>query len=258
VVIRQLIREMLLEDLAGFKEKTKGIDYMHTLGDPTFDDPYYKDRPYKTQAKDIKRTWAQEADHEFMKSIIKVHWLSGWNIGHGLEDLLRLPRNNEIATMGYLPGAGRVASSWGKAGVIVQGRTTLAANDMNAITSGYFKDVPQRIISKYSSSGTPRRALMFNDLTSDAYILDRETFKPELSRHNEFIVDNWEPVGIVITYEGREFLNMVRDSPKQKGRPPAPLLEYTEHVMKPNLPIYDEDMKLVDREEIEKALRGEG
>ncbi len=257
-MIRQLIREMLLEDLTRFKEKTRGIDYMHTMDDPTFDDPYYKDRPYKAQAKDIKRAWAQEADHEFMKSIIKVHWLSGWNIGHGLEDLLRLPRNNEIATMGYLPGAGRVASSWGKAGVIVQGRTTLAANDMNAITSGYFKDVPQRIISKYSSSGTPRRALMFNDLTSDAYILDRETFKPELSRHNEFIVDNWEPVGIVITYEGREFLNMVRDSPKQKGRPPAPLLEYTEHVMKPNLPIYDEDMKLVDREEIEKALRGEG
>jgi hypothetical protein len=249
---------MLLEDLTRFKEKTKDIDYMHSMSDPTFDDPYYKDRPHKAQAKDIKRAWAAEADHEFMKSIIKVHWLSGWNIAYGLEDLLRLPRNNEIATMGYLPGAGRVTSSWGKAGVIVQGRVTLAANDMNAITSGYFKDIPQDVISKYRSSGTPRRALTFNNLTSGEYILDRETFKPELSRHNEFIVDNWKPVGIVIAYEGREFLNMVRDSPKQKDRPPGRAVGAARHVLKPNLPIYDEDMKLVDRQEIEKALKEEG
>jgi hypothetical protein len=256
--VRNLIREMLNEDLAKFKEKTKEFDYMHTMDDPTFDDPYYKDLPYKAQAKDIKRAWAAEADHEFMKSITKVHWLSGWNIGHGLEDLLSLPRNNEIATMGYLPGEGRVVSSWGKAGVIVQGRVTLAANDMEAITSGYFKDVPQEVISKYRSSGTPRRALKFNDLTSSEYILDRETFNPKMSRHNEFIVDNWKPVGIVIAYERQEFLYAIRKAPRPKeGNPPGPLLEYTEHVMKPNLPIYDEDMKLVDREEIEKALRGE-
>ena len=258
-MVRRLIREMLLEDLAKFKEKTKDIDYMHSMSDPTFDDPYYKDRPYKAQAKDIKRTWTQEADHEFMKSIIKVHWLSGFNVGYALDDLLSLPRNNEIATMGYLPGAGRVTSSWGKAGVIVQGRVTLAANDMNAITSGYFKDVPQEVISKYKSSGTPRRSLMFNDLTSGEYVLDRETFKPEMSRHNEFIVDNWKPVGIVITYESQEFLNAVRKAPRpRKGDPPGPWLEYAGHVMKPGLPIYDEDMKLIDRGEIEKALRGEG
>jgi hypothetical protein len=160
--------------------------------------------------------------------------------------------------MGYLPGAGRVASSWGKAGVIVQGRVTLAANDMEAITSGYFKDVPQEVISKYRSSGTPRRALKFNDLTSGEYILGRETFDPDMSRHNEFIVDNWKPVGIVIAYESQEFLDAVRRSPKQKDRPPPPMVEYARHVMEPSLPIYDEDMKLVDREEIEKALRGEG
>ena len=82
--VRNLIREMLLEDLTKFKEKTKYIDYMHTMDDPTFDDPYYKDRPYKAQAKDIKRAWAAEADHEFMKSIIKVHWLSGFNVVGGV------------------------------------------------------------------------------------------------------------------------------------------------------------------------------
>jgi hypothetical protein len=257
-MVRKLIREMLLEDLTSFKEKTKGIDYMHSMSDPTFDDPYYKDRPYKAQAKDIKRAWAAEADHEFMKSVIKVHWLSGFNVGYALDDLLSLPRNNEIATMGYLPGEGRVTSSWGKAGVIVQGRVTLAANDMNAITSGYFKDISQQVTSKYKSSGTPRRALMFNDLTSGEYILDRESFKPEGARHNEFIVDNWKPVGIVITYESREFLDAVRQAPRpKKGDPPGPWLEYAGHVLKPNLPIYDEDMKLIERSEIEKALRGE-
>ena len=255
--LRQIISDFLTEDLAGFVEKTKGIDYMHTLDDPTFDDPYYADQPYKAQAKAIKRAWAAEADHKFMKSLIKVHWLSGWNIGWALDDFLSLPRNNEISTMGYLPGEGRVTSSWGKAGVIVQGRVTLAANDMEAITSGYFKDISQDVISKYKTSGTPRRALTFNDLTSGEYILDRESFKPDMSRHNELIVDNWKPVGVVIAYESQEFLDAVRKSPRPKIGG-APMLEYTRAALKPELPIYDEDMKLVDREEIEKVLRGEG
>ena len=255
--LRQIIRETLLnEDLTGFMDRTKDIDYMHTLDDPTFDDPYYKDSPYKTQAKVVKRAWAAEADHEFMKSLIKVHWLSGWNVGWALNDLLSLSRNNEIATMGYLPGEGRVTSSWGKAGVIVQGRVTLAANDMEAITSGYFKEVPDEVISKYKSSGIPRRALTFNNLKSGEYILDRASFNPEMSRHNEFIVDNWKPVGVVIAYERQEFLDAVRKAPRPKeGNPPGPLLEYTRAVLQPELPIYDEDIKLVDREEIESALQ---
>jgi hypothetical protein len=228
--LRQIIREALLEDLAGFMDRTKDIDYMHTMDDPTFDDPYYKDSPYKT--------------------------LSGWNVGWALNDLLSLSRNNEIATMGYLPGEGRVTSSWGKAGVIVQGRVTLAANDMEAITSGYFKEVPDEVISKYKSSGIPRRALTFNNLKSGEYILDRASFNPEMSRHNEFIVDNWKPVGVVIAYERQEFLDAIRKAPRPKeGNPPGPLLEYTRAVLQPELPIYDEDMKLVDREEIERALQ---
>jgi hypothetical protein len=256
-LVRRIVRMALLEDLKGFQYRTKGIDYMANLDDPTFEDPRQGSLVNKPKAIDVKRAWAAEADHKFMDSLIKVHWLSGLNIGWALDDFLSLPRNNEIATMGYLPGGSRVASSWGNAGVIVQGRVTLAANDMNAITSGYFKDVPKQTISKYKSSGTPRRALRFSDLTSSEYILDRETFKPDMSRHNELIVDNWKPVGIVIAYESQEFLEKVRKSPRPKIGG-APWLEYTRAVLKPNLPIYDEDMKLIDRRELEKALRGEG
>ena len=53
-------------------------------------------------------------------------------------------------------------------------------------------------------------------------------------------------------------MDVVRSTPRpKKGIPPGPWLEYAGHVLEPNLPIYDENMKLVDREEIEKALRGE-
>jgi len=42
-LLRSLIREtLLLEDMKGFLQRTKGIDYMSSFDDPTFDEPYQK------------------------------------------------------------------------------------------------------------------------------------------------------------------------------------------------------------------------
>lgn len=265
-MIRSLIREILLEDLTGFQQRTKGIDYMSNFDDPTFDLPAQKDLPHKGMAKDIKRAWAAEADHEFMKSLIKVHWVGGLDWEKKLDSFLSLGGNNEISTMGYLPNSLDVRSSWGAIGVIVQGRVTLAANSMNAITSGYFKDVPEEFKSKYKSSGVPRRATTFASIEnrygynpgggSDAYILDRSSFNPQSSRNNELIVDNWRPVGIVIGILRVLFLKAVRDAVKKDMQDSN--INYAKVMLGLGLPIYDVNMKTIDREEIEKAIRGEG
>ncbi len=266
IIFRHLIREMLLEDLKGFQQRTRGSDYMSSFDDPTFDQPYQKQLPHKALAKDVKRAWAAEADHNFMKSLIKVHWLSGLDWEKKLDRFLSLEGNNEVSAMGYLPDSKKVRSSWGTVGVLIQGRVTLAANDMNAITSGYFKDVPEEVASKYKSSGVPRRSTVFSSTAntygyssgggSGAYILDRSSFDPERSRHNEFIVDNWKPVALVIDMDAELFLDSVRAA--VKGTTRATYFDYAKGMLKQGLPIYDMTMTPIDRNEIEKAIGGEG
>ena len=267
--LRKLIREMLLEDLKGFQQRTKGNDYMSSFDDPTFDQPYQKHLPHKALAKDVKRAWASEADHNFMKSLIKVHWLGGLDWEKKLDRFLSLGGNNEVSAMGYLPDSKKVRSSWGTIGVVIQGRVTLAANDMNAITSGYFKDVPEEVTSKYKSSGVPRRSTVFTSTAntygysagggSGAYILDRGSFDHERARHNEFIVDNWRPAAIVIGTNSEFFLHTVRAVVQGESMSPnASYASYAKAILKQGLPIYDMTMALIDREEIEKALRGDG
>lgn len=264
--LRRLIREILLEDLKGFQQRTRGSDYMSSFDDPTFDQSYQKELPHKALAKDVKRAWSAEADHSFMKSLIKVHWLGGLDWEKKLDRFLGLGGNNEVSAMGYLPDSKKVRSSWGTVGVVIQGRVTLAANDMNAITSGYFKDIPDEVTSKYKSSGVPRRSTVFSSTAntygyssgggSSAYILDRSSFDPERSRHNEFIVDNWKPIALVIGDEADLFLESVHAAAKGTAR--ATYLDYAKGILKQGLPIYDMTMTPIDRNEIEKAIGGEG
>ena len=265
-MIRQLIREMLLEDLKGFQQRSKGIDYMSNFEDPTFDLPVQKELPHKEMAKDVKRQWAAEADHDFMNSLIKVHWVGGLDWEKKLDRFLSLGGNNEISAMGYLPNSLELSSAWGTIGVIVQGRVTLAANSMNAITSGYFKDIPQEVISKYKSSGVPRRSTVFASIEnrygyspgggSGAYILDRNSFNPLSSSSNELIVDNWKPIGLVVKHNTALFLTSVRATAKETTK--SNYLDYAMGMLKHDLPMYDKQMKPIDRKALEEAVRGEG
>ena len=261
-MIRHLIREMLLEDLKGFQQRTKGIDYMSSFDDPTFDEPYQKELPHKGMAKDVKRAWAAEADHKFMETLIKVHWVGGLDWEKKLDKFLSLGGNNEISTMGYLPNSLDVRSSWGTIGVIVQGRTTLATNDMNTVTSGYTGRLPPEIHKKYASSGTPKRPTMFRGPDSfsggsSKYILDKDSFDQNEIRRNELIVDNWKPVGFVMGgIDAALFLDTVRAA--VKGTIKANYLDYAKGMLKHDLPMYDRQMKPINRKKLEEATRGKG
>jgi len=255
--VRSMVREILLEDLKGFQSRTKGIDYMANLDDPTFEDPRQGSLVNKPMARDVKRAWAAEADHRFMDSIIKIHWTGGLDWEKKLRNFLKLSGKNEISTSGYLPGSNKFSSSWGTIGVIVKGRTTLASNDMNTVNSGYHGQVEPETLKKYASSGVPKRPLSFRGPSawgggSSKYILDRDSFDPYESRRSEFIVDNWKPVGIIVDII--DFLGTVQFPSVSV----EPNIRYAEVVLELGLPVYDWEMKEIPKEKIEAALRGAG
>lgn len=144
-------------------------------------------------ARDIKRIWSKNADHEFFKSLTKIHWIGTVK---QLEDILVASRKDEISTMGYLPGQ-EIQTLWGSFGLQVQGHVTFASNDMNALFTGYYGGISQQTKERQKSSGTSRRPGMFSSDAYKTYILDSGSFKPNSSWNNELVVDNWKPVAIV-------------------------------------------------------------
>ena len=201
--LRRIIREALNEDLAGFMDKTKDISYKGFVQDPTFDLDWNKKN--KAAARSVKQIWAAEADHKFMSNAIKIHWLKKAGLQEKLQALLSMSGKNEISTMGYLPGTETFMSNWGPIGVVVQGRTTLAANRMSTLLSGYGERLSPEITGKYAASGTPKRATFFAGTAArgetslaDEYILDQASFSPAGQGGNEFIVGNWRPIGIAL------------------------------------------------------------
>jgi len=151
----------------------------------------------------VKRTWAAHADHAFMDSIRKVHWIRA---GSTAEKSLRWMldpsnRRHEVSALGYRPEGKSLRSGieWGEVGVEIVGRTTLAANDMNALLSGYLGDTPEEKKSAWSNSGIPRRPRRFGADYARFYVVDADSMKDAGEGFgNEFIVDNWRPVRIII------------------------------------------------------------
>ena len=209
--LRQFINTVLAEDLAGFMDKTRNIRYRGIVQDPTFDRDGNKQN--KAAARSVKQIWAEEADHEFMSNVIKIHWLKRAGLQEKLQGFLNMSGKNEISTMGYLPGSETFMANWGPIGVAVQGRTTLAANRMSTLMSGYGERLTPETADKYAASGTPKRATFFAGTAArgetslaDEYILDRASFKSEMQGGNEFIVANWVPIGIALASPVRDIM----------------------------------------------------
>ena len=221
-MIRQLIREMLLqeevygamafvyagsqsppdvfiplivEDLAGFRKKAAPHEYSIDIEeDPTFEE----DREARKKARALKTAWKEEADHTFMDSVTKIHWMKDVSPDK-MRKFLSGGRKDEISTMGYLKPP-YTNFGWGGVGFQLQGRTTIAHNDMDQLYTGYFSGPGQFSRRwKYRDSGVPKRPKSYRDAFEGAgYILDEESFSPTGQGYNEFLVDNWKPVGFVL------------------------------------------------------------
>tara|TARA_Y100000034_G_scaffold134754_1_gene204103 strand:- start:545 stop:1222 length:678 start_codon:yes stop_codon:yes gene_type:complete len=191
--LRNLVRQVLAEDLASFTKQIKGAgEFFGQVVDPTFENQPSE----KKKARRAKQVWNAEADHAFFDTLTKVHWFQ-FSPMASLDWILKSSGKDEISTMLYLPGAPFI-TLWGNNGVIVKGRVTLAANSMNSIVSGYRPN--KKHSSKYAASGFPKRPTRMTAKTSENYILDSDSFKVTDQGNNEGIVDNWKPVALVLPY----------------------------------------------------------
>jgi len=207
-LVRNLIRSILSEDLAGFRKKAASHEYRIDIEkDPTFEE----DREARKNARALKTAWKEEADHQFMESVTKIHWMKDIN-PEKMRKFLSSGRKDEISTMGYLKPP-YTNWGWGGAGFQLQGRTTIAHNDMNRLYTGYFSGPGQfSRMWKYRHSGVPKRPQSYRDTFEGAgYILDEDSFRPDEQGYNEFLVDNWKPIGFVLTESTYNTLKDVLD-----------------------------------------------
>jgi hypothetical protein len=196
--LNQIVREMLHEDLQGFLNRTADTDYGVDTDNPAFEgEPESRDL-----ARSVKRAWAAEADHKFMDSVTKVHWMKAAT-DNNIRRIFSVSNRDEISAMGYVRGPYNSGPDrwpvWGKIGFVIEGRTTLAANDMNSIFSGYHKNIPDDVRAKYRSSGMRKRPVGFNRWKAEDYILDAASFDISKQGENEFIVSHWKVTGVVLT-----------------------------------------------------------
>jgi len=204
-MLKELIRMMIQEDKKNFINKTKNLSYYGDFFDPLFLEKDPESLDNKKSAKDIKRLWAAEADHAFMNSVVKIHWLEGSvrpsiadDIVSRINDIKNSSGRDEISTMGYIEEP--YVSKWGDIGLVLKGRTTLAANNMDTIYSGYHSMVRNKedIRNKFKSSGIPKRPTRYSSSSAEHdYIFDRKDFSIYAQNYNEFILDNWKVIGLV-------------------------------------------------------------
>jgi len=231
--IRQFIREILFEDFESWKN-----DITNQQAELQYYDIQTIDVPSKTHVKVprlVKQLWTKHADHQFFNSLNKVHWIGSWyatsdeEIISKLKTVVNASGRDEISTNGYLPGE-KFSSSWGEYGALIQGRTTLASNDMDDLLTGFYPrgGASASATKKWKSSGFPRRASNFNRSLALGYILDRNSFDEMEQTHNELVVDNWKVLGFVI-------------NPKRNKN--SQVLKFMKNT---SLPVYDKYMNPVE------------
>jgi len=211
-LLREYIRILLKEDALGF---------VHDLTDVTPGEEVGTGRISKESGRQIKRAFNANADHQWLATLDTVHWSD-------VHNLLQLVGQNkdELSTTMTLPGEPFNRFFPRFHGLWIRGRITIASNDHDSMytgTQGWYVADPRSDASKKEfeqrkrSSGINKRPSVSKDYSrygmlkkgqheefaskSIPYVLDQSTWDPSknFSGINEALVDNWKPVGIIVT-----------------------------------------------------------
>jgi len=218
---------------------------------------------YEDAERVFKKLYHKYVDRDFIQNDrVYVHWTIGanWIVGAGDEKkgtkgvgrYLTADRKHQTSAEAYLKGS-QLRQHFGKGGtnvgVLIRGHVVIGSNiDMHTF-GGYEARPDQKSSGVVKGFGFFQSALANNDF-SDApkifkelfrtkftknLVFDKETFKSlsRWSKNNEFILDNWEAVAIVIP-SGREnpsFSAAVKDAQKY------------------NLPMIDENQNPIEMED---------
>lgn len=140
--------------------------------------------PMKSQSQvlhDIKATWNQQVDRNFIQSLSFVHY----GRASTLDKIMNMT-NLELSCIGYKKPPYK--NIWqGNAGLLIDGRVTLAGNT-DLITN-------QHMYMSNQTTGKPRKWTNVMDL-----ILNENDFVED--QFNEFLLVNWKPIAVIKSYRG--------------------------------------------------------
>tara|TARA_A100001011_G_scaffold245813_1_gene253817 strand:- start:152 stop:1885 length:1734 start_codon:yes stop_codon:yes gene_type:complete len=207
-LLREYMRELLAEDAMGFVHDLAASS--EDFGEPG--EMFFGGNPGKGGGRAIKRAFADNADYGFLDSLDTIHWTGDLE---GLQGLAGKSKDELSATM-TLPGENFDALL--DYGLWIKGRITLAANDMDKLYTGHYDSGRRRpsqvhrdkssgrnklpTVSKdYSRYGQLKRGNEFHEKMAEdiPYVLDQSTWDLQVAGTNEALVDNWKPVGIILT-----------------------------------------------------------
>jgi hypothetical protein len=163
----------------------------------------------------MKKLFAKHADRAFLESLVTVHWTTK----KGALSLLQGGGRNELSCNAYLPGQVSFGRTWAPYGVVVKGHISLLANSMDDVMSGageaYTAADQERTKMSGANKGIGKTYPPETYKTGDAIlVLDQEDWAPRANprsttgkgNHNEALVDNWQPV-VVVLMGGGELMN---------------------------------------------------
>jgi hypothetical protein len=207
-LLRQIIRQMLLEDISAFWkdfDAAKNTRKIKTTG------KYGNLAVGSGGGKEIKKLFRKHADHQwFKKNVNTVHW----GRPHKLKKIKGKNKDEFSCTMSLKGKPFPGANSFGSVGLWLDGWITLAANDQDDIVSGYESDYKPSHVAliqdeeyqhRKSSSGinkVPSTTGHRNPNYSSSYVLGPDEFDLDNESYiNEALVDNWECIGVVVSDE---------------------------------------------------------
>jgi hypothetical protein len=202
--------------------------------------------------KKLRQIYNKYADRQFLDSLTIVHWVSPEH----LQRYLNAGKKHQTSAEGYLPG-NPIEQHWGfyGVGVKMEGWVVLGSNEN--LYSGFegYKAQPGKEGSGFvKGAGIASRPDHPED--SDILIYDKETFiknsgkgsgfggDDDLYRNNEFIVDNWKPVAIVVV--GGKNNNKLASAYGRKGIPT--FQQVAAIAEENNLPMIDENQNPIEVE----------
>jgi hypothetical protein len=217
--LRRIIKEELLqEDLKGFLDSTRDIEYSASGHDVNFTG---RDKKYKDKARAVKQAWADNSDQKGLRSAVRlVHWFP--DVARQASVFLSMGPNNEISASMY-PKGNDLISAWGPVGMLIEGWITIAANEMNDLMTGYGASSRVKDAKYYSSSGLRKRPAHYYARHAGSFVLGPEDLKD--SSRNEAVVASWSPISWVLQpsffdyyvpklkrYQREELLELFRSS----------------------------------------------
>jgi len=155
-----------------------------------------------TSGRVLKKLFAKYADQSFLNSLVLIHWGSYPDIREIVQfGKTDKTERDELSVNAFLPGEAELTRGFG---IVVKGRVTLLANDMDELYSGfgreYRKADPQRAKMSGANKGVGRQ-LRAKEYEEKVFVFDKEDWAPRSSGMNEALVDNWKITHIITDEE---------------------------------------------------------